>query len=67
MNIIKINGVAYALPPTGEKLNGTLNHIDMCKKGLKPFVLLDNLDGETQKLSSYIIQNAKIHVTIEQQ
>lgn len=64
MNIIKINSLVYKLPSDPQNLRSVLNHIDMCKKGLKKFVKLYNLDDNEIKISAFELQNSKIHTTI---
>lgn len=67
MNYIKINGEAFELPTHPDKINSTLNHIDMCKKGLKKYVKLMPLNGgECKRISAEVLKVSKIYSYIDE-
>lgn len=67
MNYIKINGEAFELPTNPDKVNSVLNHIDMCKKGLKQYVKLLPLSGvEQKKISAEVLKVSKIYTHIDE-
>lgn len=67
MNYIKINGEQFELPTNPEKVNSVLNHIDLCKKGLKQFVKLTPiLGGEQKRISAEVLKISSIYTHIDE-
>ena len=67
MNYIKINGEQFELPTNPEKVNSVLNHIEMCKEGLKQFVKLTPiLGGEQKRISAAVLRVSKIYYNIDE-
>lgn len=60
-NILKINGECFELPTHPDKINSVLNHIDMCRKGLKTHIKLLPLGGNGLKtISSETLKISRI-------
>ena len=66
MNYIKINGEEFELPTNPDKVNSVLNHIEMCKEGLKQFVKLKPIfGGEEKRISAGVLRVSKIYYHLD--
>ena len=66
MNYIKINGEEFELPTNPDKVNSVLNHIEMCKEGLKQFVKLKPiLGGEEKRIRAGVLRVSKIYYHLD--